>query len=584
MSTKIFNTRLQLKYDSYANWSAEDKQFKLLAGEIAVVNVPAADAGAVDENAPGYNKKPAILFKVGDNEHTFNDLPWASGLAADVYEWAKKEHAEASDVTVKDTAGNFSTVESKDVESILAFLKKEIDAMGGDNGSISEQIATGIAALGSASVTGDKKYVTGVKVVDGKLLIEEKDLPDYSDVYAAKSLEKTVADHLAAVANYDTRITAAQNQADKGVADAAAANANADTRVKTADFETFKTDNTKAIEDAQKTADDAATAISDLDKKVGAIPADATATTVAAYAKEVADAATEVANEKVASVSAADASITIGGEATAPTVGVKVSVDADNALALTENGLKVTIPAAAEYEIRKETTAEEGYAATYKLLKDGTPAGASINIPKDMVVSSGSVVELAEGEVEDLSAGTYIKLVLANANNETLYIPVGSLIEYVTSGSATGDMVVIAIDDDHKVTATITDGTITLAKLKTDIQTEINWVTNHKATIESMESKVSAWDAAEGNAKDYADSLIAGLDGDATATAEADGKVSVLTGIAQADGVISKASEVTLEKVAKTGKLGDLVEDTVADKDTTDYVVFYCGTSEILTK
>ena len=82
-----------------------------------------------------------------------------------------------------------------------------------------------------------------------------------------------------------------------------------------------------------------------------------------------------------------------------------------------------------------------------------------------MVVESGSVVTNPEGQ----AAGTYIKLVLANATNDTLYIPVGDLIEYVTSGSAATDMVVIAIDADHKVTATITDGAITEAKLEKNV-------------------------------------------------------------------------------------------------------------------
>lgn len=111
------------------------------------------------------------------------------------------------------------------------------------------------------------------------------------------------------------------------------------------------------------------------------------------------------------------------------------------------------------------------YAAVYQLMKDGVAVGAAINIPKDMVVKSGSVVTNPTGQPK----GTYIKLVLANATNDTLYVDVGGLIEYVTSGSAAGDMVVIAIDEQtHKVTASITDGTITKEKLETEVQTALN--------------------------------------------------------------------------------------------------------------
>ena len=90
-----------------------------------------------------------------------------------------------------------------------------------------------------------------------------------------------------------------------------------------------------------------------------------------------------------------------------------------------------------------------------------------------MVVQSGSVVTNPEGQ----PAGTYIKLVLQNVA-DPLYINVGSLIEYVTSGSQAGDMVVVAVSDDHKVTATITDGTVTKAKLVTEVQTSLSLADN----------------------------------------------------------------------------------------------------------
>ena len=126
----------------------------------------------------------------------------------------------------------------------------------------------------------------------------------------------------------------------------------------------------------------------------------------------------------------------------------------------------LTVP---EYTIEK--AAESGdYAAIYQLKKDGTAVGAAINIPKDMVVKSGSVVTNPEGQAE----GTYIKLVLQNVK-DPLYIDVGGLIEYVTSGSAAGDMVFVTVDETtHKVTATISDGTITKAKLDSGVQASLD--------------------------------------------------------------------------------------------------------------
>lgn len=212
---------------------------------------------------------------------------------------------------------------------------------------------------------------------------------------------------------------------------------------------------------------------------------------------------TNAINGKVASVTAKDNSVVIGGEATAPTVGVQISAGAGNALALADDGLMVTIPTAAEYSIVKDETAGDGYAATYHLTKDGENVGAAINIPKDMVVQSGTVVTDPEGQ----PAGTYIRLVLANADNSELYIPVDTLIEYVTSGSQVGDMVVINVSDDHKVTATITDGTITAAKLTTEVQTALNKAHTHANAEELDKIAVgdkAKWDAAEDKAHEHA--------------------------------------------------------------------------------
>lgn len=208
--------------------------------------------------------------------------------------------------------------------------------------------------------------------------------------------------------------------------------------------------------------------------------------------------AKDYADGKVASVAAGDASVAVGGTATAPTVAVAVSADADNALTLEDDGLKVVIPAAAEYSIVKAAESGE-YAAVYNLTKDGAVVGTSINIPKDLVVKSGSVDENGN-----------IVLVLNDEENTEITIDASTLIEYVTSGSQAGDMIVVNVSDDHKVTATITDGTITLAKLSTDVQTAIGKAHTHaNATVlDGIDAdKVAAWDAAEQNAKDHADGL-----------------------------------------------------------------------------
>ena len=79
MAEKTLNTRFQLPYDTYTNWSTKNP--KLKKGEMVQVEVPAPKDAII--------QAPSVLIKVGDGIHNFNDLAWASGLAADIYDWAK---------------------------------------------------------------------------------------------------------------------------------------------------------------------------------------------------------------------------------------------------------------------------------------------------------------------------------------------------------------------------------------------------------------------------------------------------------------------------------------------------------------
>lgn len=115
MATTTFNTRISLKYDTYANWV--DKDPVLLAGELAVVVVPAA-TGAVA-------KEPAILFKAGDGSSKFSQLQFAAGLAADVYDWAKAENKPTYSA---DEITGLSDYISGEIQDTDTQYKLEVDA------------------------------------------------------------------------------------------------------------------------------------------------------------------------------------------------------------------------------------------------------------------------------------------------------------------------------------------------------------------------------------------------------------------------------------------------------------------------
>lgn len=204
--------------------------------------------------------------------------------------------------------------------------------------------------------------------------------------------------------------------------------------------------------------------VADLISKVGTAAQGDTTPATGLYA--LIDEVKALAAGKVASVGATDTSVVVGGTATAPTIQVQISKDIDNALSLATDGLKVVVPEVThpEYSIVEDKTSSD-YSAVYHLTKDGVNVGAAINIPKDMVVKSGTVETNPAGK----PAGTYLVLTLANATEDKIYINVGDLIEYVTAGDSPDGMVIVSVSDDHKVTATLGNASITEAKLAKDV-------------------------------------------------------------------------------------------------------------------
>lgn len=272
---------------------------------------------------------------------------------------------------------------------------------------------------------------------------------------------------------------------------------------------------------------------------------------------------------KVDSVAAADASVSVTGGKSA-VVGVAISAVAGNLLSLADDGLKVIAPAAAEYSVTKLSAASEGASASYQLTKDGVGVGAVIDIPKDMVVSSGTVVTKAEAGAWG-EAGTYIELKLANAAEDTLYINVGSLIEYVTSGSAAGDKVVISVDADHKVTAAITAGAITATELADSVNEDIAKGVSAKTAIDGVlagASSLTTFAAVEAElAKKALASDLETLDGEVEALDAAAVKTIKLNGatLSMTNGLVDLGSIATSESL---GQVGDRLEALETSKFT----------------
>ena len=457
---------------------AADKRVKI--GDFIVIdtlaNLEALDASAVPTSRLYYVEDGNILARSnGTSWVQINKQPTADQI---------KTMIGLSDYETKSDASGKLTEAKEYADGKFEAVQKEVDDLEKLVGAIPESAeATDIVGYIQEKTAGIATDAA-LEELTGRVKTAEDDIDAIEASIGTVEEGKTV---VGLIATAQSAAEAAQATADKKATMAEVEAKNYATKEEAQGYANAKDE---AIAAAKKSGDDAQDAVDALAGKVGTVGEGETVVGMI-------EALEEEAGKKVASVTAADASVTVGGTSTAPTVAAKLSADADNALTLAEDGLKVVIPAAAEYSIVKAADSGD-YAAVYNLTKDGAIVGASINIPKDLVVKSGKV------------ENGNIVLVLNDETNTEITIPAASLIEYVTSGSATGDMVVINIDDEHKVTASITDGSITLAKLHTDIQTAIGKAHVHEnadvlAGINA--DMVAAWNAAEQNAKDHADDL-----------------------------------------------------------------------------
>lgn len=273
---KVFNTRIQLKYATWAEWQAVEETFIPLAGEVCVVAVPTGASDGLQ------TEKPAILLKVGDGVTTLKQLNWVSGHAADVYEWAKREKGLATEIF---------TAENVSVESVLAGLKDTLDNLEASEvaytkkakneagetipgEAINVEVALDSLYEAISTLSGDSSesiadLITKVNKNTEDITSLKESLPN---TYASKTAFEA---HVEEVKDYGTRLTTVEGVAaaaatktalDEEIARAKAAEeANAaniktisDDYVKSADIAEFETKaNVQTVADARYTKEEA---------------------------------------------------------------------------------------------------------------------------------------------------------------------------------------------------------------------------------------------------------------------------------------------------------------------------------------
>ena len=182
MATTTLNTRIALKYDNLTNWNASE--FILKKGEVAICSL--ANSETAEQSTP-----PAVLLKVGDGVHKFRELPWASGLAADVYGWAKAATKPSY------TPGEVGADSAGSAASALASAKAYTDQQIGALPAQAEYTLETGAADGSLVLKKDGVAVGDAAVVKGwatLLAKAQKGVDDAAAAAAAAQAAQSTAD------------------------------------------------------------------------------------------------------------------------------------------------------------------------------------------------------------------------------------------------------------------------------------------------------------------------------------------------------------------------------------------------------
>lgn len=262
MAIKELQTRIALKYDSYAAWTTSPgKDLVLLAGEIGICNI---DASNQDSNVV-----PTVLFKVGDGTKKFHELPWASAKAADVYGWAKSETVVLDGTTIKFKTGetvnhtidlsSFATdAEVKaitdpiaknvsDNVSAIAAVRGRVDTLEGTgDGSIAKTVAAAVTEVKAYADTAESDAVATAKAYTDAREVEIKKYADEAEADAKSYTDGKVA-----------TLNSKDSELETAIGNEATARTNADNAINAKIGGSFTSTNTvaKAITDAQANAE-----------------------------------------------------------------------------------------------------------------------------------------------------------------------------------------------------------------------------------------------------------------------------------------------------------------------------------------
>lgn len=228
------------------------------------------------------------------------------------------------------------------------------------------------------------------------------------------------------------------------------------------------------------------------------------------------------------------------------TLSIKID-PASQGLTVGPDGLKATVPAVPEYALAVSSETTAGYLKSYELQKDGVAVGVKIDIPKDLVVTSGEVktVETPDDPYSGAIVGDlYLQLVIANQATP-IYIPVKSLTDVYVGSTY----------------ITVEDGTISVKydALKNQINTDLVAPLNGKVT--TLEATVGG--AESGLVKDVSD-IKTSLEGLTTNLDEKLNKTATVNGQSfVSDALTINATHINIASKIGDNEIGTSIENTL---------------------
>ena len=586
---KILNTRIKLKYDSYENWSTKNPV--LLAGEVALVYVPADKVAEVGEHNLTGTTPPHVLMKVGDGTSGFNSLKYVSALAADVNSYAKLK---ASDFETQIKALARAEV-SKDISDNAEAIEA-LKALVGTE-SVDAKIAAAITALDLANTYAAKEHThTKDEITDFEHTHTKDEITDFAHTHTSSE----ITDLDATIKGYDYATKSELADVDakfadyKKAADQKLIDDEQDRRLgiiegdylKAADIADFETK-----ENVKKVADDLAAYVESNDAAV----ADR-------YTKAEADGKFAVKGEDAYDDTQIKADIKANSDAIAAekerAEGVEEGLQNQINLIMNNPDTEGVINSIQEFTQYIEDHGEiaEGFRTDIDKNKEDIAKNAKaiedINNEETGILkqakdyADGLAGNYAEAEHEHVVADiTDFETVVEARITAKGYATTDYADQAEADAKSYADGLNTAMDARVKELEDIDHDAYIAADsaLKSELEGKINAIDNHshdnKAVLDGITAaKVEAWDKAKEEAIADADAKLAAAKTDISAEIDADVKVvnDALEAYKTSNDaeVAKKANDADLAAIAKTGSTDDLVQGAKV-------LVFDCGDANI---